>query len=70
MDQRTKKVYDFIKYYLEAHRGYAPSIREIAHGAYLGRSTVMRHLDKLEAWGLITREPNKARSIRLTDRVR
>lgn len=64
----TKTVYDFIQDYLQAHEGYAPSIRDIAQGAYLGRSTVVRHLDRLEAWGLIRREPQRPRSIRLTDK--
>ena len=64
----TRDVYDFIRDYLEEHQGYAPSIRNIADGLYLGRSTVVRHLDKLEAWGVIQRAPNLPRSIRLTDR--
>lgn len=64
----TKAVYDYICLYIEAHRGYPPSIREIARGAYLAPSTVIRHLDRLEAWGLIEREPNLPRSIRLTEK--
>lgn len=68
-DSSTKAVYDFIQTYVKAHEGYAPSIRDIAQGAYLGRSTVMRHLDKLEAWGLIRREPHRSHSIRLTDKA-
>jgi DNA-binding MarR family transcriptional regulator len=31
-------------------------------------SAVMRHLDRLEAWGWITREIGVARSIRLSER--
>ena len=64
----TNTVYTFIQTYTHDHHGQAPTIREIAAGTYLGRSTVMRHLDRLEAWGLIEREPYQARSIQLTDR--
>ena len=67
-DRSTKAVYDFIRTYLHDHRGYAPSIREIGQGAYLAPSTVIRHLDKLEAWGLIERAANRPRSIRLTEK--
>ena len=67
--QATKAVYDFIQVHLEVNQGYSPSIREIAAGVYFAPSTVLRHLDWLEAWGLIEREGNKARSIRLTARA-
>ena len=65
-DDNTKAVYDFIQDYLDGHEGYPPSVREMAAGAYLAPSTVIRHLDKLEAWGLIRREPGLPRSVRLT----
>lgn len=65
----TKAVYDFIQHYLDVHDGYPPSIRDIAGEVYIGHSTVLRHLDKLEAWGLIRREPQRPRSIRLTDKA-
>lgn len=32
------------------------------------RSAVLRHLDRLEAWGRSLREPGKARSIRIPKR--
>ena len=60
----TEAVYHFIVAYIQEH-GISPSQREIAEGCYLVRSSVLRHLDKLEAWGRIIRDPNKARSIRL-----
>jgi DNA-binding MarR family transcriptional regulator len=63
--QTTDTVYRFIVEYMNAHDGLAPSQREIADGCYIARSAVVRHLDKLEAWGRIIHEPNKARSIRL-----
>ncbi|HEX2621616.1 MAG TPA: winged helix-turn-helix transcriptional regulator [Phototrophicaceae bacterium] len=64
MDPINEEVYRFISSYIQEH-GYSPSLRDIAKGCYLGRSTVIRHLDKLEAADLITRDPNVARSITL-----
>jgi DNA-binding MarR family transcriptional regulator len=61
----TECVYRFILEYMEAHNGLAPSQREIAEACFLVRSAVLRHLDRLEAWARIIREPGKARSIRL-----
>jgi SOS-response transcriptional repressor LexA len=54
----------FIAGYI-SERGYPPSMREI--GRELGRSpqSIMVHLDRLEADGLLTREPGIPRSLRL-----
>ncbi len=60
----TGIVYAFIVAYMAQH-GYAPSVREIAHGCFLGLGTVMWHLTRLEARGRIRREPGVARSITL-----
>ncbi len=62
--QTTESVFTFIEAYI-AQEGIAPSQREIAEACYLAPSAVLRHLDRLEAWGRIARLPNKARSIRL-----
>ena len=62
----TEMVYDFICLYLETH-GYPPSLREISANCYLGRSTVIHHLDQLEARGRISRKPGRARSITVRD---
>jgi DNA-binding MarR family transcriptional regulator len=62
----TREVYQFICSYIDNHTGRSPTIREIAQGVYVGHSTVMRHLDRLEAQGYIEREPQQARSIRPT----
>lgn len=62
----TETVYTFIQNFVHEH-GYAPSLRKIGEACYIGRSTVVRHLDKLEAIGQIERETGKARSIRLND---
>lgn len=63
----TEQVYAFIRDYI-GQNNFAPSVRDIAQGCYLSVSAVLRHLDKLEAWGYITREPGVARSISLTHR--
>ncbi len=63
----TESVYAFIRNYIETE-GYAPSQREIAKGCYLSVGNVVRYLDKLEARGLLYREPNRPRSIRLLKR--
>ncbi len=63
-DTMTEAVYDFIRAYIAEH-GFGPSQQEIADGCYMSRPNVIRYLDKLEAWGRISREPGKARSIRL-----
>ncbi len=58
------QVYDFVRAYIQT-RGYSPSLREIAAGCHMGRSTVTRYLDRLEVQGRIVREIGTARSIRL-----
>jgi SOS-response transcriptional repressor LexA len=45
--------------------GYAPSLSEISEACYISTGGLIRHLDKLEAHGRITREYRKARSIRI-----
>ena len=63
-DPNAMTVYRFIETYMQAN-GFAPSVRNIADGCFMSRSNVIRYLDKLEAWGYITREPGQARSIAL-----
>jgi len=64
LEQTLQDLYDFIEGYIGDH-GYPPSLREIAAACYLGRSTVLRYLTKLEAQGRIKRQDGKARSITL-----
>lgn len=67
MQNKTSlQVYEYLKIYINCHQ-YAPTIREIAGDCYLGLSTVISHLDKLEAWGKIRRERGQARSIVLVE---
>lgn len=65
-NQTTEAVYAYIKEYRRQH-GNSPSIRNIAKACYLAGATVIRHLDKLEAWGWIEREPGVARGIILVE---
>ncbi|MEO8391767.1 MAG: winged helix-turn-helix transcriptional regulator [Chloroflexota bacterium] len=66
IDQTSEALFGFIRTYIHEN-GYSPSLREIAEGCYLGRSTVLRYLDKLEAKGRIARTIGKARSIALLE---
>ena len=66
LTKRQKLVYDFIRDKI-LNRGYGPTVREI--GENFGISSpngVMCHLKALEKKGLIVREPNMSRAIRLT----
>lgn len=63
---QTEAVYGFIRDYI-GQEGYAPSIRDIAHGCRLGHMMVLYHLHRLLQWGLIRRSPGKARTIILVN---
>src|SRR5262245_14323535 len=63
---QTEAVYAFIRDYVW-QEGFSPSLRDIAQGCRLGRTTVLYHLHRLLQWGLIRRAPGKARSIILVD---
>ena len=68
LTSRQREIYEFLKGKI-LNRGYGPTVREI--GDQFGiRSPngVMCHLKALEKKGLITREPNMARAIQLTER--
>ncbi len=65
-DDVTTQVYQYICDYFDEY-SFAPSLRDIGKGCYLSPSNVIRHLDKLEARGLISRELRKPRSIVLLD---
>lgn len=65
-DHLTETVYTFIRAYIHLHH-LPPTLREIAEGCHIGRSTTLRHLDRLEAWGWLFREAGKARGIYLIE---
>ncbi|TWT55796.1 LexA repressor [Thalassoglobus neptunius] len=66
---RQQAIYEFIKDRI-VNRGYGPTVREI--GGNFGIKSpngVMCHLKALEKKGLITREQNMSRAIRLTESI-
>lgn len=65
MSQTTDCIYDYIRAQWEENQ-QMPTLQEMASACEIARTTVIYHLDKLEARGDITREPYKARGIRLT----
>lgn len=65
MSSTTEQVYDYIREQWETQQ-QVPTLREIAEACEVSKTTVIYHLDKLEGQGHISREPYKARSIRLT----
>ena len=60
--ETLETVYVFLEAFITEH-GYAPSLREISARCFIGRSTVIHYLDRLEAQGRLSREEGKARSI-------
>ncbi len=67
IDETTQAVYCYIHHCIIGG-GVPPSHREIGKACYLSNGSVIRHLDRLEAYGYITREPGIARGLRLTDK--
>ena len=64
-DQLTSDlVFDYICAYIVQH-GYPPTVRNIARACQLSLGGVAYNLDKLEAWGWLTREPHTARNLRI-----
>jgi len=62
--QLTCSVLQFIREYTDKH-GYSPSMREIGEACQIGRTTVVRYLDRLEVQGHIHRDLGVARGITL-----
>lgn len=65
-DELTDCVFTFLQNYIH-HYHLPPTLREISTGCHMGTSTTLRHLDRLEMLGRISRIPGKARSIILID---
>lgn len=61
----TQKIYAYIRDYIEEHDNLSPTLREIAQGCDMHHTSLLRHLDKLEAKEWIIREMGRARTIRL-----
>lgn len=49
--------------------GYSPTMQELADEIGVSKVTVFEHVEALIAKGALTREPNKARSLSITDGV-
>lgn len=49
-----------------SEQGYSPSLREIGVAVDRSPQTILAHLDRLEADGVLTRTPRTPRSLRLT----
>lgn len=67
INTKQREILEFIRESLQK-RYRCPSVREIcAHMGLRSTSTIQSHLDTLERFGYITRDPNKNRSISVTD---
>lgn len=62
---KQTEIYEYIKQHI-LDKGYPPSVREICDAVGLrSTSTVHGHLDRLQAKGLIRKDPTKPRAIEL-----
>jgi repressor LexA len=62
---RDLQVITFIRDFISDH-GFAPTYREIAAGVTMpSTATVKRALDRLQAAGLVARDPGRQRTITL-----
>ena len=67
LSQRQKEVHRFISAYI-GRKGYPPTFEEIRRGLKMStKSLVNHHLKALESKGLIRREPDTPRGIKLLD---
>ena len=65
MTEKQQKVLNFIKTYIEM-KGFPPSMQNIASGLGLkSRSNIHRIIHELKAQGLLAREPNKVRTLKV-----
>lgn len=71
--ETTRAVYGFVRDYMIAHKGTAPTNREIGRGVRpelpLSSSLVFYHLNKLASLGVIQRDSGDSRAIRLVGGV-
>jgi len=64
MTRRQRELLDYIKAYLAANHGVAPSFEEMAKALNVaGKANVFRMLNALEDQGVIRRDHNRARRI-------
>jgi SOS-response transcriptional repressor LexA len=60
----TRQLYQYIAASVR-DQTYTPTVAEMGQALHMSESGIRRHLDRLEAWGWISREPGKRRAIRL-----
>jgi len=65
LTRRQKEILDYLAGFIGEY-GFSPTVREIGEAVGLySPSSVHAQLANLEAWGLITRQGNNPRTIRL-----
>ena len=66
LTKRQKEILDFITEFID-RQGYSPSMEEIAeHFRFASLNAVFKHLESLSSRGYLRRDPNRARSIELS----
>jgi len=69
MTKKAKKLFDFLKKYIERN-GIAPSFEEMkAHMELKSKASIFQYLEYLENSGNITRDKIKSRSIRINNLI-
>ena len=69
MTKKAKKLFDFLKKYIEKN-GIAPSFEEMkAHMDLKSKASIFQYLEYLEKSGNITRDKIKSRSIRINNLI-
>ena len=66
---RKLEILTYIRDVQQSH-GYSPTLQEIADELGVSKITVFEHVETLIKNGMLTRLPNKARSLELTSKVR
>jgi len=64
LSKQRDDILGFLSDHIATH-GYSPSLREIAAAIDRSQTTVRYHVRILEKEGYVTREPRKARSLRI-----
>jgi repressor LexA len=66
LSEKQQQILDFVNSEVQ-EKGYPPSVREICSAVgFKSTSTVHSHLEKLEKYGLITKDPTKPRALKVT----
>lgn len=60
------RIYDLVRQW-RRERGYSPTMQELADELGVSKVTVFEHVEALVEKGVLSRNPNKARSLALTD---